>query len=247
MSTATLRFYQELKQLLSSAPDTGMVVHHFIGHPAVKDAIEACGVPHTEVDLILVNGASVDFEHPLSEGDRVSVYPVFEALDVRSVTRVREEPLRVVKFVLDVHLGTLARRLRMLGFDTTYESYYTDPEIAEIARKEHRIVLTRDQGLLKRKVVTHGYWVRSQDPEAQVIEVLRRFDLALRVRPFRRCIACNGKIVPVEKGVIEAQLKPGTRREFDEFYQCRRCGRIYWKGSHYEKMLRSIREIMRAV
>lgn len=140
--------------------------------------IESLGIPHTEVDLILVNDESVDFSHAVQDGDRVSVYPVFEAFDISPIVRVRPQPLRESRFVLDVHLGRLASYLRILGFDTLYRNDYDDEELAGFSRNDGRILLTRDRGILKRSEVTHGYWVRENRPREQVVGVVRRFDLA---------------------------------------------------------------------
>ena len=210
----------------------------------MKDAIEAIGVPHTEVELIVVNGESVGWDYHLQGGDRVSVYPVFESLDVSPVVRLREAPLRIVRFVADVHLGRLARLLRMLGFDTAYRRDYRDADIVAVAAEESRIVLTRDRGILKTKAVTHGYWVRSSRPEEQLREVLGRFDLASRVKPFIRCMVCNGGLEPAEKEKVIDRLPRKSAGYYDEFYQCAECGKVYWKGSHYEKMKKSMRNLV---
>jgi len=202
IKTATFRFYAELNDFLPRERRQRPFRHRFRGSPAVKDVIEALGVPHTEVDLILINGSSSNFETPLDDGDYVAVYPVFESLDISSLTRVRQHPLRQTRFILDVHLGRLARLLRLLGFDTRYCNTYTDPEIVAIARREHRIILTRDTNLLKRRTVTHGYWVRATDPIDQAREVLQRFDLREQVLPFSRCLRCNGRLQPVDKEEI---------------------------------------------
>lgn len=147
-------------------------------------------------------------------------------------------------FVLDVHLGKLARLLRMLGFDTRYRNDYSDPEIINISLREKRFILTRDRGILENRAATRGYFVEAIDPETQLQEVLRRFGLRPHIRPFHRCMVCNGIIAPVEKQAILAQLEPKTIRYYEDFYRCRSCGKIYWKGSHYEKMEIFLREIM---
>ncbi len=235
--TAFFRFYEELNDFLPEPKRKRTYPYSFDGKPSVKDAVEAEGVPHTEVDLILVNGRSVNFGHHLQDGDRVAVYPVFESLDISPLIRLREKPLRKTRFILDVHLGKLARSLRLLGFDTMYRNDLDDPEIIEIAAEEGRIILTRDIGILKHSAVTHGYWLRSTDPEEQVREVLNRFDLYGQIRPFHRCINCNGLIEPVDKAEIQSRLQPRTQTYYDEFFRCTDCGRIYWKGSHYRKMI----------
>lgn len=238
--TAFFRFYEELNDFLPADKRKVQFRYAFSGNPAIKDAVEAIGVPHTEVDLILVNGGSVDFSYHLNHGDRVSVYPVFESFDIRAVTHLRPGPLRNPKFILDVHLGKLAKLLRMLGFDTMYRNDLEDEEIAERARQEGRTILTRDVGLLKRSSVDRGYWVRSQQPKQQAREVIHRFDLKNLVNPFKRCLDCNGIIEPVEKEAVEEQLPPASAQSFSYFFQCSNCGKLYWRGSHVPNMLDTI-------
>lgn len=233
---AMFRFYAELNDFLPSRKRQRDFTHSFELNASVKDMIEAQGVPHTEIDLILVNGQSVDFSYLVQDGDRISVYPVFELLDVSPVVRLRPSPLRVTRFVLDVHLGRLATYLRMMGFDTLYRNDYEDDELARISSSEHRILLTRDRGLLMRNIVTHGYWLRATRPRQQLVEVLEHFDLFNAVQPFQRCLRCNGLLQPVDKAAISDRLPPKTRQYYDEFHQCRACNRIYWKGSHYQHM-----------
>ncbi len=233
---AEFRFYEELNDFLPPAQRRQTLPYRFNGHPGIKDPIEAFGVPHTEVDLIVVNGESVGFGYHLQNGDRVAVYPVFEALDITPVVRLREAPLRRLAFVVDVNLGKLARRLRLLGFDTLFSNAYRDPEIVQIAAEQRRIVLTRDRRLLHARAVTHGYWVRAVLPARQLAEVVRRFDLAGHIRPFARCADCNGEIEPVAKQRVLHLLEPGTRRHYDEFFRCSVCGKIYWEGSHVARL-----------
>jgi Uncharacterized conserved protein len=240
---AIFRFYEELNDFLPHTKVKVAFAYAFNGTPSVKDAIEAIGVPHVEVDLILVNGLSVEFAYRLQHNDYVSVYPTFETLDISDITRLREKPLRHPQFILDVHLGKLAKYLRMLGFDTLYRNDYSDQEIIRTALAEHRIILTHDVGLLMVKAVTHGYWVRSQKPQEQVKEVLFRFDLFKEISPFIRCIRCNGMLEEVPKASILERLEPLTRKCFNEFYQCHDCGNIYWEGSHYERMQHFIKNL----
>ncbi len=235
MNCAHVRFYAELNDFLKPEQRFRDAPFAF-AKTSVKDAIESFGVPHTEVDLILANGESVDFSYLLRDGDRVSVYPVFEALDISSVERVRPQPLRVTRFVLDVHLGALAGYLRMLGFDTLWHNDSADEELARVSSAERRILLTRDRGLLKRGEVTHGYLVRSAAARQQVEEVLYRFDLWDSLRPFSRCLRCNGALRLVAKEAVTDRLPPRTAEYYDEFQECPACGRIYWKGSHFRRM-----------
>jgi len=243
---ATFRFYAELNDFFlpqgegskRRGPERRATEMPFRFHvpPTVKDAIEGLGVPHVEVDLILVHGVSVGFAHRLADGDRVSVYPVFESLDIASVVRLRAEPLRRTAFVADVHLRRLARLLRLLGFDATHSSDFADAELVEISASEGRILLTRDRQLLKHGRLTHGYWVRSTDPIEQAREVVQRFDLGDDARPFTRCPACNGALEPVEKEAVAAEIPPKTARWLDEYVRCGGCAKLYWRGTHFRRL-----------
>ena len=242
--SATFRFYAELNDFLGEERRQRPFDYTFHGSPGVRDAIEAIGVPHAEVDLVIANGVSVDFGYRLKGGDEISVYPVFEAIDISPVLRLRPEPLRKTRFILDVHLGKLARALRLLGFDCSWERRADDPEIIRIAALERRIILTRDIALLKSGAVTHGYWVRSTDPRMQPREVIDRFDLRGQVRPFTRCTVCNGEIGPAdpEKAALEA---PETVRGWcREYFRCSNCGKLYWKGSHFTSLNAYISRIL---
>jgi uncharacterized protein len=241
--SAEFRFYAELNDFLDPSCRQKTFPYVFNGSPSIKDAVEAIGVPHTGVDVILINGDSVGFDYRLQPGDRVAVYPVFESFDVTPLIRLRAEPLRDPTFILDVHLGKLARRLRMLGFDSLYRNDYDDPEIIHIALREERIILTRDRGILKNSLVTHGYWVRSEEAEEQVREVLARFDLFRLINPFSRCSACNGSLEDVPKEEILDQLPPKTKAAFNDFRRCSNCGKIYWPGSHYQAMSEMIKRL----
>ena len=201
-------------------------------------------MPHTEVDLVLVDGESVDFTRRLCGGERIAVYPVFERLDITPVTRLRPRPLRHTKFVLDVHLGKLARYLRLLGFDVLYRADFDDATIIGRSLAELRIILTRDRGLLKHTVVTHGYWVRATDPRQQVGEIVRVFDLGNSTRPFSRCLRCNGELRPVAKDTVADRLPPLVRAHFEEFAQCRECDHLYWPGSHHVRLRRIVDELI---
>jgi len=241
-----VRLYAELNDFLPSHRRGRPITLEVGAGTTVKDLAESLGVPHTEIDVILVNGESVDFGHQVSEDDRVSVYPVFEALDVSPLVRLRPQPLREARFVLDVHLGRLARTLRLLGFDAMWRNDATDDELAAISVDEKRILLTRDRGLLKRAKVTRGYFVRETDRRLQIVEILRRFDLFGAIAPFGRCLACNGELEPVAKTEVEARLPPRTRQDYDAFWTCPDCGRIYWKGSHYDRLATQVEDIRRA-
>ena len=242
-----IRFYQELGDFL--APDLrGREFELAVNEgTTTKALVEHCGVPHGEVDLLLVDGESVDFGHKLRDGQRVSVYPVFESFDISSLTRVRPAPLRAVRFLVDANLAKLASLLRMCGLDATDAGMLPpgaadreDARLVAAARREQRIILTRDRRLLARKAVTHGCFVRSQDPEQQLRFVLRRFHLASAVRPFSRCMRCNEPLRPVAKADVLHLLPPMVRVEQQSFSRCPRCRRLYWPGSHWQRMRRRL-------
>lgn len=240
---AVFRFYAGLNDFLPPARRFAPFAHNFELPASVKDMIESMGVPHPEVDLILLNGTPVDFSHPVQDGDRISAYPAFKSLDTHPLLQLRT-PLPDHRFVLDTHLGRLARYLRMLGFDAAYETDREDKELAGISHNEGRILLSRDRGLLKRGEVVHGYFVRATEPRLQVVEVVRRFDLFSEVSPLRRCLRCNALLNSVAKETILERLQTKTRRYYDEFRICPACNRIYWAGSHYEHMQRFVRRIL---
>jgi hypothetical protein len=172
------------------------------------------------------------------------VYPVFESLDITPIARVRPAPLREIRFVVDGHLGRLARYLRMLGFDTRWRRDARDDELAHVAAEEGRIVLTRDRGLLKRRNVTHGYCVRDADPRRQLGEVVARLDLSRCTAPFRRCLRCNELLETASKDEVMERLPPRVRERHDAFRRCLSCGRVYWAGSHHRRMERLIAEVL---
>jgi hypothetical protein len=186
-----VRAYAELNDFLAPEIRGATVRRPFRPHQTVKDVLEAMGIPHTEIDLILVNGDPADFDQRPTAGDRIAAYPMFEALDVGSTARLRPVPLREPRFVVDVNLGRLARLLRVLGFDVWWSSDADDATLAHISLDEQRILLTRDRGLLKRRAITHGLFVHSQDPEEQTLEVIRRLDLRQRLSPLSRCLHCT--------------------------------------------------------
>jgi uncharacterized protein with PIN domain len=244
MPRATFRFYQELNDFLPPAQRQVAFEHEWRGTPSIKHLIESLGVPHTEVDLILVNDRLVEWAYQPQEGDRVAVYPVFEALDITPLIRLRPQPLREVRFVLDGHLGRLAAYLRMLGFDTWYQNHIDDAVLAQISKEERRILLTRDQGLLKRSAVTHGCWVRATAPREQLREVIQRFDLQHIAQPFTRCLSCNGLLQAASPAEVKEEVPDNAAHYYHEFWRCGTCNKVYWQGSHYQRMTRLIEETM---
>jgi uncharacterized protein len=224
MSTVVFLFAGELNDFLARDLRGKEISLSFEEHQSAKHLIEALGVPHVEVGIVRANGVVIEMSYQPRDGDRLEVQPAAPGCPV--------DP----RFVLDNHLGRLAAYLRMLGFDCLYRNDYADEELAEVAACEGRILLTRDRRLLMRKVVQYGYCLRSLDPQEQLVEVVRRFQLAGRTVPFRRCLRCNGPLEPVSKEAVFDRLEPKTKLYYNEFAICRACDQVYWKGSHYERM-----------
>lgn len=236
----TFRFYAELNDFLPPEKRQKSFIHELKTPVTVREAIESLGIPLSEVDLILINSEPVELNYSVHEKDYVSVYPVFERFDISEVSKIRRRPLRESRFILDAHLGKLAKYLRMLGFDTLYQNDFGDREIIDIARKENRIILTRDKLLLRAKKVDHGYYVRETEKHAQLIEIVQKFDLFSQFRSFTRCMTCNAELVRRDKREIEDKIDADTARIFKEFFYCPSCDKVFWKGSHFERMERLI-------
>lgn len=233
---ASIRFYSGLNYFLPDKQKQTEFTLNFTGNVSIKDLIESTGVPHTEIALILVNHTAVDFSYHVQNKDHISVYPEFSQLDISKLTGIEIKPSGDLKFVLDTHMGKLARYLRMLGFDTLYSNNYSDSELAGISARDRRILLTRDRDLLKRSIVTYGYYVRQTGSKNQLQEIIYRYQLTGLIKPFSRCIKCNGLLVEVNKKQIEDQLQTRTKDYYQHFKQCQDCQKIYWQGSHYQKM-----------
>jgi uncharacterized protein with PIN domain len=240
MQVAEIRFYEELNDFLPPEKRKRCYRVEFPKPRSVKDLIESQRVPHTEVDLILVNGESVGFDRLVGDGDRVSVYPQFESLDIEATSRLQRPPLRNPQFVADVHLGKLVRRLRLLGFDCLWNPAWDDAELAEISAEQSRVLLTRDRGLLMRSKVTRGIFVRSDFAREQLRQVLVRLDLFRLVLPGSRCLSCNGKMHLAQREQVANLVPPYTLKHTEQFWQCETCGKVFWKGTHWPKLKRFI-------
>ncbi len=236
MALATYRFYEELNDFLVPSRRKCEFEYDSARAATVKNAIEALGVPHTEVELIIANGKSVNFSHMVQDGDRIAVYPMFEALDIRPLLRVRPEPLRRLRFVADAHLGGLARMLRMLGFDTLYSNDFKDDDIRGISVREGRVVLTRDRELLKCSDITHGCYVHALRPMDQWKEVVDRLQLQRDAQPFTLCLHCNEPLKQIDKSTVVDLLPENVATYYQRFCTCPSCKRIYWEGSHWKRM-----------
>lgn len=243
MPRVSLRFYAELNDHLPVDRRHVRFTEQVRAGVSLGEMIASLGVPPGEVELILVNGESVGLCHPLTEGDDASVYPSFDSLDVAPLTRIIDRPPRRMRFVLDVHLGKLAHHLRMLGFDTLYRNDYTTGDLTAIAGGEDRILLSRSRTLVEGSGVTAAYCVVSTDPREQLIEILVRFDLWRSCHPFSRCLHCNTTLRSVARAEVVDRLPAKVRDLFLEFNTCPSCDRIYWSGSHFERMNAFIDEV----
>jgi hypothetical protein len=241
-----LRCYAELNDYLAPAERQRDQEVPLAGSMTLGALLARVGIPAAAVEIALIDGESRGLEHPLRGGERVSLYPVFEALDPTPLLLLREAPLRRVRFVADAHLGRLARYLRLLGFDTRYENDLGDAKLAAIARREGRILLSRDRALLAGPALTHGLWVPSTRPREQVAQVVERLDLYRLLRPFTRCTVCNGLLAAVDRAEVAAELPERVRRAFDAFWRCQGCGRLYWQGSHYQRLRALVEQIAAA-
>lgn len=240
MPTVELRFYEELNDYLPAAVRKRAYTRNFPRHSTVRAIINAEGVPADAVELVLAHGGSVGLDYAPRDGERLAIYPVFETFDLDGLRRIHGHALRQPRFVADAHLGKLAESLRMLGFDTLFRNDFSDDELVRISKREQRILLSRDRGLLNRAAVRRGYFVNGIRPEAQLEEVLEYFDLYGLTRPLSRCIKCNSALRSVPREEVAERLPPAIARRQSLFWLCTGCGRIYWKGSHYDRMRRRI-------
>lgn len=209
---------------------------------SLKHVIEACGVPHTEVGELLINGQLAGFADRLADGDHVDVRS-WSAIDLNATHALRRwPPPEAMRFVADAHLGALARRLRMAGFDTCFRNDFADREVAALAAAETRVVLTRDRGLLQHKAISHACYVHATAPDAQFCELVERLGLRPGFRPFSRCMECNAPLEAVEKDEVVDRLPPSVRQRHTRFMRCSGCGRVFWEGSHWRRMRRFLDE-----
>jgi len=248
MATVTLIFHDYLKKLLKKefCLESG-IVHNFERRASIKDVIESLGIPHPIIAKLMVNGREVDFDYILHHGDAIEAFPLTPPINPSIPTILRPQALDRIAFVVDVNAGKLAMFLRMLGFDTVYNNDLRDARLAEIAAVEKRILLTRDTSLLKRKIVGHGYLLREEDPIRQLVEVIRLYDLSGKIKPLSRCMPCNGLLVPIDKGAIIERLEPLTKKYYHTFRICEQCGKLYWPGSHHEKIVSFIHQVLKSV
>jgi len=236
-----LRFHGDLNIFLRSKAGDAVIERRLAEKTSIKDVIESCGVPHPEVDLILVDEQTVGFDHTLASDTKVEVFPV-QHRDT-DYTKKRLQMIGITRFVSDGHLGRLTRNLRLFGFDVAYRQNADDRQLLEVMTRENRALLTRDRRLLMHGIVQHGYCPRSQNADEQTIEVVRRFNLSELIAPFTRCLQCNAPLEEATKADVIDKLEPLTKIYYDQFRRCPDCKQIYWSGSHFRKLQKRIEEI----
>ena len=239
MNRVTIHIYGSLKDYSGK---TEIEAELFL-NPSVKDVIESYGVPHVAVFGLHVNDKPVQLRYNISNGDRIEVFPQGESELENHPFNIRAPDQLPTRFIADVHLGKTARNLRLMGFDTVYSNNAEDHNIVKKAVEENRSVLTRDLGLLKNGDLIFGYWLRSTDSFKQTLEIMRYFSLIGKTKPFTRCLECNGRMMAAKKESIRDDLPHRVKQSFNEFKQCADCRRVYWKGTHYKKLMRKVCDI----
>jgi uncharacterized protein with PIN domain len=244
VNLAKFRFYAELNAFISPSYRYRSFTYHYPDDATLKHVIEALGVPHTEVELVVVDSKPANLSDRMQEGMYVSVFPHFHSFELNSHGEHVHPNMPNEKFIADAHLGMLAKYLRMLGFDVLYRNSYSDAEVATIASQEDRIVLTRDRDLLIRKDIVRGCYLHSTACNEQLCEVFSRYGLAAAVQPFTRCLACNGLLHPIDKKQVLDRIPKTSSEHYDDYFECDGCRRIYWEGSHVVRMRAKIAEIL---
>jgi len=244
MRTIHLRFYEELNEFLPTEKRKVTFTHSIPVQTSAKDLIESFNIPHTQVQMILVNGEQKDFSYIVHDYDRISVYPFFHNFDIRSVSKIHHILPESIRFLVDQHLGTLARYLRMFGIDTAYNENLLDHDLAEKANREDRILITRDHSILKRNELKFGYYVYADNLDSQLEELTLQFNLTEYISLFSRCLECNSVLHRVEKAKIEHRLQNKVWEGHDTFTICENYDKIYWKGTHYQRMKQKIENIL---
>ena len=243
--TIRLQFFGDLDFFLGSKSQSQTVERRLSERTSIKDVIESCGVPHPEVDAILVNGQAAGFDRILVSDAEVKVFPVANRDMFKTEKHLQQT--QISQFVADGHLGRLTRNLRLLGFDVAYAARADDRELLDIMAHENRALLTRDRRLLMHSIVQHAYYPRSQNGDQQTVEVICRFDLTQLIAPFTRCLRCNARLEDATKADIINKLEPLTKIYYMQFRRCLGCGQIYWSGSHFEKLRNQVEKIQARV
>ncbi|WP_051305896.1 Mut7-C RNAse domain-containing protein [Desulfogranum mediterraneum] len=240
-----LEFHGALRPLLQGSLRMMPRLYHSLEHrTSIKDTIESFTIPHTEIGAISVNGKSVDFSYQPCPGDQIRIYPLVPPVDPCRPSFLRPKPLPRLRFLVDVNVARLRTYLRMIGMDTLYQPQWTDHELALLAAQRGCILLSRDRGLLRRKIIEHGHLIRSEDPIQQLAEIIAYYGLSGRLNPFSRCIKCNALLQPAAKEDLLPLLEPLTRKYYDTFFRCPGCDKIYWPGSHRDAMEKMVIEAL---
>lgn len=232
--TGSLRDFLKNKQQKSSPLNITFELN-----PSVKDLIESRGIPHTAIFKLEVNGRERSFDYNVREGDEITPYP-FEKVDATTLDDIFSSPS---KFVLDVHLGKLAKTLRLLGIDTSWDADWEESKILHLSNRQKRMILSRNIGLLRNGEARYGYWVRATDPDKQVQELFKRFNISDYISPFSRCMKCNGLLEEVELSQVEERVPPKVQEWHSLFYECLHCRQVYWEGSHYKKLQEKVNRL----
>jgi uncharacterized protein len=239
MIPARFRFHGELNEFLARPQRGCTFACACPDGSSAKHMIEALGVPHTEVALVVRNGRAAGFDAQLEANDVIEAYPVRHVPeDMTAGALLLRPPLRGddLRFIADAHLGALAQLLRLAGFDTRYDNNFADEEIERLADAEARIVLTRDRELLKRRTLLRGCYVRALEPDEQFREVAARLELAPHVRAFRLCLMCNAPLRAASTDELDGRVPDGVRERHARFVTCDVCRRVFWEGSHWKRM-----------
>ncbi|MBU4264132.1 MAG: Mut7-C ubiquitin/RNAse domain-containing protein [Proteobacteria bacterium] len=241
----TVNFHGNIAELLSRKSEKGpLVSFHLDRRTSIKDLIESFGIPHPEIEEIVVDGKTVDFAYIVDDGIQIEVFPISVKSNFFKPSLLRPDPLEFHRFVVDINVAKLASKLRQLGFDTLLPRNCDDAQLAAIAGCQRRILLTRDCNLLKRKIVEFGHLVRAESPNDQLVEIIKLYNLKNKIKPYSRCFQCNGLLESVAKEAVLPFLEPLTKKYYHVFHRCLDCKKIYWFGSHREKMDVTLHEIL---
>lgn len=241
-----LELHGDIPDLLNRVPERNKTIIYPLSRRAsIKDILESLGIPHTEVGKIILDKKEQRFEKIAENGEHYEIHPLSPALPPTEGTILRPEPFKsCCRFLVDINVGRLAGLLRMAGFDAeNANKESTTRAIAKKAVAEDRILLTRNKDLLKHRELVYARLVRNQDPDLQLREVISLYSLENLLQPFTRCISCNGLLADVKKEAIVDRLLPLTKKFFNRFRICSDCHKIYWQGSHHDRMTKKLEMI----
>lgn len=242
-----INFHEQLNFFLKDRHKGRSIKYPLTRRASVKDIIESFGIPHTETGCILFNNTLVDFSFVPESCGTLQVDAILEPFKLLQPSLLRPKPADNIKFIADVNVIKLGRLLILLGFDVVFSSSWSDKNIADMADKTGRIVLTRDTGLLKRSKIVFARRIRADLPYDQLVETIRFFGLAPLISLFSRCTQCNRKLNPVPKKEVLHLLEPKTKLYFNSFFQCPECKKVFWRGSHYDHILNKMASLGIAV